>query len=64
MVKGQGIQVSSRMPKVIVDFMDEDIKRDAFISRADWVQCACREFMKIRIAELNSRDAHGGGGSR
>lgn len=60
MVKGITIQVAARVPLSVVEFMDKDIGLNNFMNRAEWVQCACREYMKIRQAEL-SRDALGGG---
>ena len=52
MVKAQTTQIASRVPNEIVEFIDADIRRNAFVNRADWIQCACREFIKIRREEL------------
>ena len=64
MAKGITIQVAARVPLSVVEFMDKDIGRNNFMNRAEWVQYACREFMKIRQKEIaeQSRDALGGGG--
>ena len=66
MVKGITIQVAARVPLSVVEFMDKDIALNNFMNRADWVQYACREFMKTRQKELaeQSRDSHGGGVSK
>ncbi len=63
MAKGVTIQVAARVPLSIVEFMDHDISLNNFMNRAEWVQYACREFMKIRQKELadTNRDGSGGG---
>lgn len=60
MVKALTVQVAARIPLAVAEFIDEDIRRNAFMNRADWVQYACREFMKMRQKEL-SEDTSGGG---
>lgn len=62
MAKGITIQVAARVPLSVVEFMDKDISLNNFMNRAEWVQYACREFMKIRQKEL-SGDGLGGGAS-
>lgn len=61
MAKGITVQVAARVPLSVVEFMDMDIGLNNFMNRAEWVQYACREFMKIRQKEL-SQDSSGGGG--
>lgn len=45
--------------------MDLEIKEDKYLNRSDWVQCACREYMRIRQemrkAETDSGPQGGGG---
>lgn len=66
MPKGTNYLISARLPKMIVDFMDGEIKEDKYLNRSDWVQCACREYMRIR-QELRKSETDsgplGGGGS-
>lgn len=65
MPKGTNYLISARLPKAVVDFMDLEIKENVFLCRSDWVQCACREYMRIR-QEQRRRDTdsgpQGGGG--
>ena len=63
MAKGITIQVAARVPLSVVEFMDKDISLNNFMNRAEWVQYACREFLKIRQKEL-SQDSSGGGVSK
>lgn len=62
MVKAQTTQIATRVPNEIVEFIDSDIRRNAFVNRADWLQCACREFIKIRKRELAENDSGVGRG--
>ena len=65
MPKGTNYLISARLPKSVVDFMDLEIKEDKYLNRSDWVQCACREYMRIRQemrkAETDSGPQGGGG---
>lgn len=66
MPKGTNYLISARLPRVLVEFIDREIEDDQFLNRSDWVQCACREYMRIR-QEQRRRDTEsgplGGGGS-
>lgn len=66
MANATSYQVGARVPKSIVQFMDNDIANGNFMNRSDWIGCACREFMKMRQKEIaeSSQDTPGGGVSK
>ena len=63
MAKGVSVVIAARIPLTIVNFMDDDVNNNNFMSRSDWLVSACREYVKIRQKELaeQSQDSHGGG---
>lgn len=48
--------VGVRLPSEIIKIIDMDIQEGEYISRSDWVRCACREFYEKR-----KRERAGGG---
>lgn len=43
--------VGVRLPSEIIKIIDMDIQEGEYISRSDWVRCACREFYEKRKRE-------------